>query len=203
MTTFLRPHVGLIRIVLLLAALFLLVGCAETGQMYEQPRYDTMDSSALFADGSSARAYVENTVPFTGQGTANDPVQTGQNASGEDFQGYPVQVTQELVQTGQERYAIFCTVCHGATGEGNGQATVYQFPKPPSLLSDQAKGLSNANIFKIIRDGQEVMFPYGYRVKAEERWAVIAYIRAMQLKNGAVNVQELTPEDITAIGGQQ
>ena len=76
------------------------------------------------------------------------------------------------------------------------------FPKPPSLLADNAKALTDGQIFEIITNGRGNMFPYGYRVKPNERWAVIAYVRAMQLKNGAVNAKDLTPDEINQLGSQ-
>lgn len=187
--------------ILVLAALLFTVGCAQTGQMIDQARYDPLEPSDVFADGKSARSFQPGTVPYMEEGSPSDPLLTGVDEDGEPFEGFPVEITNELVRAGQERYQIFCTPCHGATGEGNGQATTFGFPKPPTLINGNQ--LSNGQIFNIITNGQGVMFPYGYRVKANERWAVIAYIRAMQQKGGAVNPMELTPDELNQLGAQQ
>jgi len=187
-----------------LAILFLfLAGCDQPGTMIEQPRYDPMESSELFPDGVSARAPVAGSVPYTGETSPNSPELTGLAEDGTPFQGFPVAVDADLLQRGEERYAIFCVPCHGPAGEGNGRVTQFGYEKPPSLLAENAKGLSNGEMFEIIKNGRGKMFPYGSRVAAADRWAVIAYMRAMQTQNGAVNAQELTPEQIEQIGSQK
>jgi mono/diheme cytochrome c family protein len=139
-------------------------------------------------------------VPYRGEQSPNDPALTGLDESDQPLARIPVGVDAALVAEGQERYEIFCTPCHGATGEGNGRATTFGFPKPPSLLDDF--GLSDGELFAIITHGQGQMFPYGYRVKPDERWAVIAYIRALQLRGGALNPAELTADELNRIGAQ-
>lgn len=181
----------------------LLAACDQTGTMIEQPRYDPLEPGDLFADGHSARLPVPGTVPYTGDSSPNAPELTGLAEYGGPYQGFPVTVDAALVQHGQERYNIYCIPCHGPAGEGNGRVTAFGYGNPPSLLEANAKGLSNGEIFQIIQNGKNKMFPYGYRVKAPERWAIIAYIRAMQIQNGAVNPQHLTPEQIDQIGKQQ
>jgi mono/diheme cytochrome c family protein len=191
-------------IALAAAALMALSGCAETGQMNSQPRLNPLSSSALWADGSSARPLVAGSVPYAAADSAapDSPALTGVDEQGNPLQGLPVDATSDLVQRGQERYEIYCRVCHGPTGEGNGQVVTFGFPKPPSLLSDDAKALTDGEIFAVIRDGRGKMFSYGYRVKAEDRWAVIAYLRAMQLKNGKVDVSQLSEDELKQIGSQ-
>ena len=197
-----RPARRWLLLAALAAALVLLAGCAETGQMHDQARYDPLEPSELFADGRSARPYQPGTVPYMEEGSPNSPELTGLTESGEALEGLPVTVDQELVLLGQERYEIYCTPCHGATGEGNGRVVGYGFPKPPSLLTDEARALTSGDYFQIITEGRGNMFPYGYRVKPAERWAVIAYIRALQLRNGEVTPQELTPDELNQIGEQ-
>jgi mono/diheme cytochrome c family protein len=179
----------------------LLAGCQQTGSMIDQPRYDPYQASPLFADGRSARPLVEGAVPYSPDGKANDPAVTGLDDAGQPVQGFPVEVNADLVAQGEERFGIFCVPCHGPAGDGKGRVTQYGFEAPPSLLADDAKALTNGAIFNIITHGQNKMWPYGFRVKPAERWAVIAYVRALQLKNGAVKSGDLTPADIQQIGG--
>lgn len=188
--------------VVTLTAALLLTGCAEAGQMIEQPRYDPLEPSELFADGRSARPFIPGTVLYSGDESPNRPELTGLNENDEPVTGFPVEVNAELLEKGQERYSIYCTPCHGQTGEGNGRVTGFGYPKPPSLLEANAKSLTTGKVFDIITNGQGNMYPYAYRIKPEERWAVIAYMRAMQLKNGAPNLQELTPAELEQIGMQ-
>lgn len=187
---------------LLVLSVLLLSGCQEIGQMIDQPRYDALQGSQFFTDGSSARVPPDGTVPYMAEGSPADPALTGLDSSGQALTVMPVEITQELVAQGEERFSIYCVPCHGPAGEGNGKVTGFGFPKPPNLLSEDTKALTDGQIFDIITNGQGNMFPYGYRVKPDERWAVIAYVRALQLKNGAVNAQDLTPEEINQLGSQ-
>lgn len=183
----------------LLAALSLLAGCAQTGQMVYMPRYDVLEPGDLFANGSSARPFPEGVVAYTGDESPDDPAVTGLSADGAMLESLPVDVTTELVARGKERYEIFCEPCHGAVGAGDGMAVTYRFPAPPNLLSSN---LSDGEMFDVITHGRGLMFPYGYRVKPADRWAVIAYTRALQLKKGAVDPQALTPAELEQLGGQ-
>jgi len=184
----------------LLAALFLLAGCAEAGQMDQQPRFDPLSSTTLFANGSSARPQVPNTVSYSSDNSANSPINTGLGDNGLPFLGFPMPVTQDLVGRGQARYNIYCIPCHGASGKGDGKVINFQFPKPPDLTGSDIVALSNQEIFDTITNGNGKMFSYGYRVKPPDRWAIIAYVRALQLKNGPVNPTDLTPADLDQIG---
>lgn len=190
-----------IPLLLIVSSLFM-VGCDQTGQLTDSPYYRPLEESTFFADGRSARPFLPGTVPYmAGDQSPNDPALTGLNeTTGEPVEGFPVDVNMELLAYGQERFEIYCVPCHGPAGEGNGRVTGFGFPKPASLLEN--KNLTSGQIFEIITNGQGDMFPYGYRVKPNARWAIIAYIRALQQRGGAVNVQDLTPEEINKIGNQ-
>ena len=188
---------------LLVASSLILAGCKETGTMIDQPYYRPLDASDFFADGRSARPALPGTVPYyAGDSSPNDPALTGVEENGQPVEGFPVDVDQELIALGQERYGIFCTPCHGPAGEGNGRTTGFGYPKPPSLLEGNSLTMTNAEMFQIITKGQATMYPYGYRVKPNERWAIIAYVRALQLRSGAVDTQDLSPEEVKQIGNQ-
>ncbi len=141
-------------------------------------------------------------MPYYGDLSPNDPTLTGVDESGNPVKDIPVAVDQNLVKLGQERYDIYCIPCHGASGQGDGKVVTFGFSKPPDLLAANAKGLTAGEIFGIIENGRGKMFPYGYRVKPAERWAVISYVRAMQLKNGPVTPSDLTPAELNQLGKQ-
>ncbi|MCC6147277.1 MAG: cytochrome c [Anaerolineaceae bacterium] len=185
---------------LLTICLILLTGCQASGDMRVQPYNRPLSANSFFADGRSARPFVAGTVPQTDQ-RVDDPALTGKNEDGDYITNLPVPVTNELIQRGQERFDIYCVVCHGVDGHANGKAIAFGFPKPPDLLQDSAKAIADGKIFDIITNGQGNMLPYGYRVKAPDRWAVIAYIRAMQLNNGHLT-QDLTPDQLKQLGNK-
>ena len=179
------------------AILILMMGCQASGDMTYQPYNRPLSQNDLFADGRSARNLVSGTIPQTDQ-RVDDPAATGLDQKGQVLTDFPVPVTNDLVKRGQERFNIYCVVCHGVDGHGDGKVVGFQFPKPPDLLGD-AKTFPVGKIFDIITHGQGKMLSYGYRVKASDRWAVIAYLRAMQLKNGHPT-QDLTPEELQQLG---
>jgi mono/diheme cytochrome c family protein len=179
-------------------SLLLFTGCQASGNMHSQPYNRPLSASDFFADGRSARNIVAGTVPQTDQ-KVDDPTVTGINSSGKYLSNIPVPVTNELVKRGQERFDIYCVVCHGIDGHADGKVVTFGFPKPPDLLTDDMKSTLDGDIFNTITNGHGNMLSYGYRVKAPDRWAIIAYLRAMQLKNGHLT-QDLTPEELQQLG---
>jgi mono/diheme cytochrome c family protein len=186
------------RVLFAAGCLLLLAGCQATGDMNTQPYNRPLSSSDFFSDGRSARLLVAGTVPQTDL-AADDPILTGKDASGQPLTGFPLPLTNELVTRGQERFGIFCVVCHGVDGHGDGKVVPFGLSKPPDLLGESTKEFSTGQIFDTITNGQGNMFPYGYRIKPQDRWAVVAYLRAMQLKNGHLT-QDLTPDELQQLG---
>lgn len=189
-------------IVAAFAAALVLAGCQETGQLVDQPRYNPLAPSSLFADGRSARPIVPGTVPYSPDTSPNSPALTGKTATGDPVHGLPVPVTADLVKLGQDRYSIYCVPCHGPSGKGDGKVIGFGFPKPADLLSDTIKNMPDGEIFGVIENGKGKMFPYGYRVKPNERWAIISYIRAMELMNGPFDLTKLTADQLNQLGKQ-
>ncbi len=188
-------------IIMLIACLLLLVGCKATGILRTQPYNRPLSASDFFSDGSSARKLVAGTVPQTDP-QLSDAALTGKNESGDFVTAIPMEITADLVKRGQERFEIYCVVCHGVDGHGDGKAvSAFQFPQPPDLLSDGSKGLADGEMFNVIANGKNNMLSYGYRVKELDRWAVIVYLRAMQLKGGHLT-QDLTPAELQQLGGK-
>ncbi len=151
--------------------------------MHDQPKYKPLAAAAFFKDGLASRPLVQGTIA---RGTLHrdDPVYTGM-VDGKLVDVMPVPLTEELLRRGQERYNIYCTVCHGATGEGDGMIVRRGFPPPPSYHIDRLKGAPDGHYFSVITNGFGRMFEYGTRVPAEDRWAIIAYIRALQVSHQA------------------
>ena len=170
----------------LLATLGLLFACAGCRlDMHVQPRYNPYDPSDFFADGLSARMPVAGTVP-RGELTLgpNELLYTGK-VNGQPSELFPFPVTMEIVERGRERFDVFCSPCHGFSGDGDGMIIQRGFPRPPSFHEDRMRAAPAGHYFDVITNGFGVMYPYGYRVPPRDRWAIIAYIRALQLSRQA------------------
>lgn len=178
---------------LLLLPIFLLTGCFGAG-MYEQPRYNPLSPSGLFTDQRSARPIPAGAVPL-GQVSVGNPVQSGKDADGNLVQELPIPVTTDLLKEGQERFNTYCAPCHGYTGDGKGVIVQHGMPSPPSFHSEEFYQAPAGRYFDAITNGFGKMLSYGYRVNPEERWAIIAYIRALQLSQNA-NTSSLNPDDL-------
>ena len=114
-----------------------------------------------------------------------------------DFRGYtnsfPMPVTKEVLDRGQDRFNIYCTPCHGKTGVGNGMVVQRGYKQPPSYFDDRLRNAPVGYFFSVISEGFGAMPDYAAQIKPEDRWAVVAYLRALQASRG-VKVEELTPE---------
>lgn len=153
----------------------ILTGCHN---MYDQPKYLPLESSTLFADNSSARPQLPDTIA-QGQARTGDPMLTG-ISGGKPVTEMPVPVTDALVARGNERFHIFCAPCHGASGEGDGTVVKRGFSAPPSLKSDAFKQAPVGHFFDVISNGFGKMPPYNLQVPVQDRWAIVAYIRQLQ-----------------------
>jgi len=176
-----------------IACLLLTVGCGMN--MRDQFRYEPLEQSTFFEDGESARQPVPNTVA-RGQLRDDAVFYTGQDGD-EPVAEMPVAVTQELLERGQGRYNAFCAPCHGLAGNGDGTVVRRGFPAPPSLHIDRLRDAPVGYFFDVITNGFGRMYPYDYRVQPADRWAIIAYIRALQLSQNA------TLDDVPAEERQQ
>src|SRR5258706_4681758 len=171
-------------VLLLLSALCLLPSCRQ--KMANQPRYDPLEPSDFFADGMSARPRVPGTVA-RGELVIDDFLHTGKT-SGKDGDGFPYPVTSEVMNRGQERFNIYCSECHGRLGNGNGMIPSRGFRRPPSFHTDALRNAVTGHFFDVMTNGFGPMPPYNVQVPVNDRWAIVAYIRALQLaQNGTVN----------------
>ncbi len=172
--------------VLLLA----LAGCSQ--QMADQPKYKPLTASSFFDDGRSARPLVEGTVA---RGSLEDDrLKVPPNAD-----TFPFPITREVLERGRERFNIYCSVCHGRLGDGNGMIPRRGFRHPPSYHSDKLRAAPVGHFFDVITNGFGAMPDYAAQVPPRDRWAIIAYIRALQLSQ-RVNAPELPSEDRARLG---
>lgn len=168
---------------LLLAATCLLLLGACQQKMANQPRYDPLEKSDFFADGMSARPRIAGTVARGELST--DPFFDTGKINGALADGYPFAVTADVIDRGHERYDIYCSECHGRIGDGNGMIPSRGYRRPPSFHSDTMRARTTGHIFDVMTNGFGGMPPYGKMIPTRDRWAIVAYIRALQLSQNA------------------
>jgi len=153
-------------------------GCenALRQDMATQPKNRPLSPSDFFADGRSERPLIENTVA---RGAIDEDVYS----VSKDFAGFPpgVKVDEKLLLRGQDRYKIFCTPCHGLQGNGEGMIAMRGMKHPPSFHIDRLRQAPNGYFYDVITNGFGAMYSYSERVPPTDRWAIIAYVRALQL----------------------
>ncbi len=163
------------------AALLLLTGCRQ--DMHNQPKFYPQRGTTLFADGRSARPQVENTIGRD-QMHADEYFFTGMQA-GKEGDGLPVALTPAVMERGQERYNIFCTPCHSRVGNGDGMIVQRGYRPAGNFHTDRLRSAPLGHFFNVITNGYGAMPEYASQVTPEDRWAIAAYIRALQLsQNG-------------------
>jgi mono/diheme cytochrome c family protein len=165
------------------AALLLVLcfGNACRQAMYNDAKLEPLKPTELFADGASARPLVKNTVA---RGHLRDDQHFYEGlVSGYLAETFPSPVTTVMLQRGQERYDVYCSVCHGPNGNGNGMIVQRGFPAPPSFHNERLRAAPPGHLFHVITHGYGVMYPYAQRVGPGDRWAIAAYIRALQLSH--------------------
>lgn len=162
----------------LVLLLLLITGCTEIGNMQEQPKlHSPYDESDEF--GAAARDLDPNAVPV-GFLRDDDHFYTG--IVDEEFvEDFPMEITEEMLIDGESKYNGFCSPCHGYSGYGDGVLAREGFPPPASFHNEDIRNQPVGHYFDVITNGQLSMFSYAARLEPAERWAVIAYIRAMQL----------------------
>lgn len=175
------------------------VGCYKQ-EMADQQRYDPLEESDFFADGMASRPVVEGTVA-RGQLYEETALHTG-TSDGEPVESFPVQVDRELLERGRERYDIFCSPCHARTGSGNGVVVQRGFRRPTSMHVDRLRESPPGYFFDVITNGFGAMSSYASQVPVRDRWAIVAYIRALQLSQEAP-VSELSEQDLDRLGGRR
>jgi len=162
-------------------------GCQYLVQdMATQPKNRPLSPSDFFDDGRSERPLVDNTVP---RGSiAEDDL-----FAPKDSNAFPLPVNAELLARGEERYKIFCSPCHGLQGDGNGMIAMRGMKHPPSYHQDRLRQAPNGYFYDNITNGFGAMYGYSAQIPPADRWAIIAYVRALQLSRNA-KVSDLPAE---------
>ena len=156
--------------------------------MHDQPKYIPLRMSTFFADVRSARPLVAGTVA-RGQ-LRDDTLRYTGKVNGADATVFPYPIDERILRRGQERFDIYCSPCHARTGEGDGMIVRRGYRRPPSYHEERLRAAPVGHFFDVISNGFGAMPDYATQIRAEDRWAIIAYVRALQLSEHA------TPADV-------
>ena len=165
------------------AVLLAMAGAGCRQDMHDAPRYDPLEKSTFFADGQASRPLVANTVARGG--LREDRHLYEGIVDGKPADTFPMPVTAAVLARGQERFNVFCAPCHARTGEGNGTIVQRGFRKPPSYHEDRLRNAPVGYFFDVMTHGFGAMQDYASQLPVADRWAVAAYIRALQLSQRA------------------
>jgi mono/diheme cytochrome c family protein len=188
-----------------------LSGCQQ--EMAKQPKYLPLEGSRFFADGRSARPQIPGTVArgqlqddpqfFQGLVTANPDSPSAIAAATESKPNYvnsfPFPVNREVLERGKERFTIYCAVCHGTLGYGDGIVVQRGFTPPPSYHIDRLRAAPVGYLFRVVSQGLGSMPDYAEQIPPQDRWAIIAYVRALQLSQHAPLKELSQPEQAAAL----
>jgi len=172
-------------------------GCRQ--DMHDQPKYKPLTASTFFRDGRSARPIIEGTVA---RGHLEDDVEmfTGKTAGGKLVDQLPIPVTAATLARGRERFDIYCSPCHDHTGSGRGMVVRRGFKEPPSYHIDRLRQAPAGHFFDVMTNGFGAMPDYRAQVDAQDRWAIVAYIRALQRSQHAT-LADVPPEAMATLKG--
>lgn len=174
----------------------LLAGCRQ--DMFDQPRAEPLDGTELFPDGLSARQPPKGTMARGAPTDREDRAfVSGTDESGQ-FIDSPLPVDRALLLRGQERYGIYCSPCHSLTGDGNGMIVQRGYKRPPSFHIDRLRSQKAGYFVDVIENGFATMPSYGHIVAPRDRWAIAAFVAALQLSQSA-SFSDLSPEDAARV----
>jgi len=151
--------------------------------MHDQPKYIPLRESTFFSDERSARPIVPGTVA-RGQLHEDSLLYTGK-MDGKDADVFPFAVDDRVMARGHERFDIYCSPCHGRTGQGDGMVVRRGYRRPPTFHQDRLRDAPVGHFFDVISNGFGAMPDYAAQIRTEDRWAIIAYVRALQLSEHA------------------
>ena len=189
-----RPAAAAVLAVGLLVAA---AGCRQ--DMHDQAKYKGYRPSSFFADGRMARPLVAGTVA-RGQFDGNVVRTTGKRG-GAFVDEFPFAVTADVLARGQERYNIFCAPCHDRTGSGSGMIVLRGYRRPPAMHIDRLRQQPAGYFFDVITHGFGVMPNYAQQITVDDRWAIVAYVRALQLSQHA-SLIDVPAAEMTRLASQ-
>src|SRR5512140_2403522 len=168
-------------VIVMALATIALVGCRQ--DMHNQPKYKPLRESDFYADQRSARPILEGTVA---RGQLNDDPYYYNGKVGNNYATeFPFPITEQVLRRGQERYNIYCSPCHSEVGDGNGMIVQRGFKKPPSYHTERLRTAPVGHFFDVISNGFGAMGDYSAQISVQDRWAIVAYIRALQFSQNA------------------
>jgi mono/diheme cytochrome c family protein len=171
-----------------------LAGCEQ--DMADQPRYEALEASGFFLDGAASRHPPEGTVP-RGYAHEDEHFATGR-INGELAATFPRPVDRDQLLRGRERFSIHCSPCHDHTGSGQGMIVRRGFPQPPTYHSDRLRSAPVGHFFDVMTHGFGRMYDYAAQLPPDDRWAVAAYIRALQISQYAP-AEQLSEADLNQL----
>ena len=166
---------------------FLVSAGCKRASFADPPSYRPLGPADVFADGASARPLVTGVVPRPAEDSPGLPYVTvespgpAQMEKSASTKTIPFAVTDAVLARGQERFDIYCVACHGRTGDGNGIVVQRGFTHPPSFYSQMLLDAPDSHIYDVISNGKGAMFSYDDRIAPDDRWAIVAYVRSLQL----------------------
>lgn len=183
----------------LMVATLGLAGCHL--DMYQQPKIKAQSENKFYADGKGSRLPVEGTIEF-GKPKLDEEFYTGYGEDGKLVREMPIQVNEAVLKRGQERFNIFCQHCHGPAGDGEGMIAQRGFTlaRPVgNYHTDRLRNMSVGHFYDVITNGYGTMYGHASRIKPLDRWSIVAYIRVLQLSQGA-NPSQMDGESLKKFG---
>jgi Cytochrome C oxidase, cbb3-type, subunit III len=185
------------------ALLALAAGAGCRQDMHDQPKYIPLRPSDFFGDGRSERSLIEGTVA---RGHLDDDTAyyTGRGPDGKFVDELPFTVTKDIVERGQDRFNIYCAPCHDRLGNGDGRIVRRGYRHPPSYHIDRLRQVPNGYLYDVITSGFGAMPDYSAQIHPSDRWAIVAYVRALQLAHNA-KIDDVPADkraDLNQEGGQ-
>jgi mono/diheme cytochrome c family protein len=168
--------------------------------MNVQPKQEPLVESDFFTDGQSARPFVEGTVA-RGHLEEDEFLYQGK-VDGQWADSFPFPITRDVLERGRQRFNIFCSPCHGELGDGQGMIVQRGLQGPVSFHEQRFLNYPTGYFFNVITNGRGAMYPYGYRVPVDDRWAIIAYIRTLQFSQNAT-VADVPAQARQTLEGEQ
>ena len=182
--------IGVAHPVRLVLALFMIIGCEGTTdierlrqEMYNQSRFEPLEKNSFFADNRSSRPWIKGTVA-RGHLRTDAHLYAG-IVDGKPAETFPFPITRDVILRGRDRYNIYCSPCHGYEGDGRGMVVRRGMKQPPSYHVERLQNETPGYFFDVMTNGFGAMYSYASRIKPRDRWAIIAYVRALQLSQNA------------------